>query len=97
MAYRSYADVWEHAKYLERNGPATRTGSDFTLFVSSCWLGARQWEPKHFSYNFDAGRGRVCTSIFAGARTNIAFNCLDRHVEAGRGGQPCFLWEVLAR
>ena len=84
------------ARYLEHHGPAIWT-CHFTLSVSSNRLGARQWEPKHFSYNFEAGRGRVSTSVFAGARTNIAFNCLDRHVEAGRGGQPCFLWEVLAQ
>ncbi len=84
------------ARYLEHHGTATWT-RHFTLSVSLCWPCVRQWEPKHFSYNFDAGRGRVSTSVFAGARTNIAFNCLDRHVEAGRGGQPCFLWEVLAR
>ena len=38
----------------------------------------------------------MSTRIFTGGRTNIAFNCLDRHVEAGRGSQPCFLWEVLS-
>ena len=57
---------------------------------------AAQWTRDHFAYNFDCERGMVSTRIFAGARTNIAFNCLDRHVEAGRGNQPCFLWEARA-
>lgn len=34
------------------------------------------------------------TSFFEGGRTNIAYNCLDRNIEQGRGAQPCFLWEV---
>ena len=60
------------------------------------WWWARQWTRDHFAFNFDCERGAVSTRIFAGGRTNIAFNCLDRHVNAGRGNQPCFLWEARA-
>ena len=27
---------------------------------------------------------------FKGGLTNMSFNCLDRHIEAGRGDMPCF-------
>ncbi|MGH7042008.1 MAG: AMP-binding protein, partial [Acetobacteraceae bacterium] len=30
---------------------------------------------------------------FAGARLNTCFNCLDRHVAAGRGAQPALIWD----
>ncbi|MFF7069985.1 acetate--CoA ligase [Streptomyces pseudovenezuelae] len=30
---------------------------------------------------------------FVGGRLNAAYNCLDRHVEAGRGGRVAFHWE----
>jgi len=30
---------------------------------------------------------------FLGGKLNAAYNCLDRHVEAGRGGKTAFLWE----
>ena len=30
---------------------------------------------------------------FVGGRLNVAYNCLDRHVEAGRGGKVAFHWE----
>ena len=30
---------------------------------------------------------------FTGAETNLAFNCLDRHVEAGHGERVAFFWE----
>ena len=53
-----------------------------------------QWRRDHVRYNFDHRRGAVETHFFQGGRTNIAHNCLDRHIEQGRGGQPCFLWEV---
>ena len=29
---------------------------------------------------------------FVGGRLNVAVNCLDRHVAAGRGAQPAFIW-----
>ena len=45
-------------------------------------------------YNFDRRKGQVYTTFFDGGRTNICYNALDRHVEQGRGSQPCFLWEV---
>lgn len=37
--------------------------------------------------------GPVETEWFKGGTTNICYNALDRHVEAGMGGQTCFLWE----
>ncbi|MDX2289018.1 MAG: propionyl-CoA synthetase [Hyphomicrobiaceae bacterium] len=30
---------------------------------------------------------------FVGAQTNTAYNCLDRHVEAGRGGLPALIYD----
>src|SRR6059058_2583722 len=29
---------------------------------------------------------------FVGGRTNLAYNCLDRHVEQGRGGQAALIY-----
>lgn len=46
-------------------------------------------------FNFDRRKGQVFTTFYDGARTNICYNALDRHIEQGRGGQPCFLWEVI--
>jgi acetyl-CoA synthetase len=30
---------------------------------------------------------------FVGGKTNVAYNCLDRQVEAGRGSKPAVVWE----
>ena len=30
---------------------------------------------------------------FVGGRLNVSYNCLDRHVAAGRGDKVAFLWE----
>ncbi|GLI67071.1 hypothetical protein VaNZ11_011266 [Volvox africanus] len=47
----------------------------------------------HMSYNTDVGRGKIDVQFFCGGTTNIAYNCLDRWVAAGRGDDPCVLWE----
>jgi hypothetical protein len=52
-----------------------------------------QWEDEHFDFNFDVRKGKIFTEWFRGGRTNIAYNCLDRHVAEGRGDQTAILWE----
>ncbi|MEC7409415.1 MAG: AMP-binding protein, partial [Planctomycetota bacterium] len=39
-----------------------------------------QWEAPHAKW-------------FVGGKTNASYNCLDRHVEAGRGDKVAILWE----
>ena len=41
---------------------------------------------------FDPSLG-VYGQWFAGGRLNTCFNCLDRHVIAGRGDQPALIWD----
>ena len=41
---------------------------------------------------FDETQG-VYGRWFPGATTNVAYNCLDRHVDAGRAGQPALVHE----
>jgi acetyl-CoA synthetase len=41
----------------------------------------------------DYGRGKPFATWFPGARFNAAANCLDRHVDAGRGSQTALIWE----
>ncbi|KAK9811714.1 hypothetical protein WJX72_008881 [[Myrmecia] bisecta] len=53
----------------------------------------KKWHADHHSYNFDVRQGPIQNQWFKGGQTNITYNCLDRHVEAGRGDQICFLWE----
>ncbi len=48
--------------------------------------------------NADERSGRTPTWVlgagrFLGGRTNLAYNCIDRHVAAGLGARTAFLWE----
>ncbi len=44
-------------------------------------------------YNFDVRKGPVKIEWFVGAETNLTYNALDRHVEAGHGDHVAFYWE----
>ena len=44
-------------------------------------------------YNFDLNKGPISIEWFKGAQTNIAYNCLDRHVKAGKGDKIAMYWE----
>src|SRR5437764_679129 len=54
-------------------------------------LGIRFTTP--FSRVLDATRGPAWPRWFPGGRLNFADNCLDRHLDAGRGDTPAIVWE----
>ena len=41
--------------------------------------------------SFDFVEGNI--KFFEGGKLNVAYNCLDRHVEAGHGNQTALIWE----
>jgi acetyl-CoA synthetase len=45
------------------------------------------------SYNLDIKQGPVDVQFFKGGTTNICYNAIDRHVEAGKGDKVAFYWE----
>ncbi|MCB2227667.1 MAG: acetate--CoA ligase [Desulfarculaceae bacterium] len=51
----------------------------------------KKWD-KVLEYNYHRSKGPISIKWFEGAKTNMTYNCLDRHLEA-RGDQPALLWE----
>ena len=45
------------------------------------------------SYNYDMDQGPISIKWFEGGKTNIVYNCIDRHL-ASRGDQPAIIWEA---
>jgi len=43
-------------------------------------------------FNYDVRKGRISIEWFKGGKTNIAMNCIDRHLET-KGEQTAILWE----
>jgi acetyl-CoA synthetase len=54
-------------------------------------LGVRWTTP--YSRVLDGSRGVAWPVWFPGGRLNLADNCVDRHVDAGRGARPAIVWE----
>jgi acetyl-CoA synthetase len=55
-------------------------------------LGLRWLHP--WNRVLDESRGPAWPAWFPGGRLNLADNCLDAHVEAGRGEHPALIWEA---
>ena len=53
----------------------------------------KQWD-EVVSSNFDSSKGKVFTKWFSGGETNICYNAVDRHVEAGHGDQIALYHEA---
>lgn len=49
---------------------------------------------KGLEYNFDHRKSDVFVRFMSGARSNIAYNCLERNVLKGFGTKIAFIWEV---
>jgi propionyl-CoA synthetase len=77
--------------------PASRypqTYADWRAAPEAWWearAGLIDWD-RRWDRVFDPALGTF-GQWFAGGRLNTAANCLDRHVAAGRGGQPALIWD----
>ena len=47
---------------------------------------------KVWSHNYDRREGEIDIKWFEGGKTNISYNCIDRHLET-RGDQRAIIWE----
>jgi acetyl-CoA synthetase len=51
----------------------------------------KKWD-KVMDYNFDIKKGPIFVKFFEGAKLNVSYNCLDRHLEK-RANQVAIQWE----
>ena len=75
---QTYKAVYEHAR-LEPDAFWANAAREIDWF--------RLWDKTFDPYGGHRGRW------FTGGQTNTAYNCLDRHVAAGRGAQPALIWD----
>jgi len=47
---------------------------------------------KFLEYNFDVRNGPIFIKWMQGAKTNVCYNAVDRHVRNGLGDKIAFLW-----
>jgi len=54
----------------------------------------KYWEDdKVIQYNYDVRKGPIFAKFFEGGTTNMAYNCLDRHIKNGGGDKVAYFWE----
>lgn len=47
---------------------------------------------KFLEYNFDVRNGPISIKWMQGAKTNVCYNAVDRHIEEGHGNKIAFFW-----
>ena len=47
-------------------------------------------------YNYDRRDGPISVEWFKGAKTNVCYNCVDRHLES-RADKTAIIWEEMNR
>ncbi|XP_024389050.1 acetyl-coenzyme A synthetase, chloroplastic/glyoxysomal [Physcomitrium patens] len=95
-AFRQRALVASRAQYDEMYKRSVEDPDGFWGDIASTFFWKKKWpttEGKLYSENIDVRTGRVAVEWFKGGQTNICYNALDRHVEAGFGDKVAFFWE----
>jgi len=76
---------------MDRYAEAYRSWRDDPAAWWEKAAGSIQWD-RRWERVFDPALG-VFGQWFAGGMLNTSFNCLDRHVAAGRGAEPALIWD----
>jgi acetyl-CoA synthetase len=71
------AEIYDEAN-ADREGFWAREAAQLDWFEE--WHTILEWEPPYAKW-------------FVGGKLNVAYNCLDRHVESGHGDQVAYHWE----
>jgi acetyl-CoA synthetase len=102
VAWRPTPDVVQRARigrFMRAHGIATLAELQRRSVADLAWywdaavrdLGVRWTTP--YVRVLDDSRGAPWPIWFPGGRLNLTDNCLDRHVDAGRGARPAVVWE----
>ena len=89
----SPGNLKDKAEYDELYKRSIEDPANFWGDIASQFHWEEPWEEVVDS-NFASSKGRVFTSWFNGGKTNVCFNALDRHVQAGHGRQMALIHEA---
>ena len=77
--------------YERRYQESIRDVEAFWADVAGDFHWFRKWDNVR-AYNYNLNEGPISIRWFEGAKTSIAYNCLDRHLQT-RGDQIAIIWE----
>lgn len=75
-------------QYQKMYDKSINSPEEFWTEVAERITWTKKWD-KFRSFDFIEGN----IKFFEGGKLNVAYNCLDRHVEDGYGDQPALIWE----
>ncbi|XP_058737673.1 acetyl-coenzyme A synthetase, chloroplastic/glyoxysomal [Vicia villosa] len=91
--FASKAHVQSPEQYLEMYKRSIEDPAGFWSEIASDFYWKQKWGDQVYSENLDVTKGNINIEWFKGGITNICYNCVDRHVEAGLGDKVAFYWE----
>eukprot|EP00803_Ostreobium_quekettii_P003066 evm.model.scf_2786.1 EVM.evm.TU.scf_2786.1 scf_2786:12831-14819(-) len=87
------AHVPSHDAYLRMHKLSVEDPEAFWGEQADSYFWSARWSTPITDYNFDMRKGPIKITWFPGAKTNMCYNALDRHVEGGDGDRVAFFWE----
>ncbi len=88
---RARAHVKSMDQYREEYAHSIADPAAFWAAKAEAFHWFKKWDTVR-SYNYDMDAGPIAIEWFVGGQTNIAYNCLDRHL-AAKGDQVAIIWE----
>jgi acetyl-CoA synthetase len=89
--HRANAWVKSMEEYKELYKRSIENPEEFWAEMADQFYWEKKWD-KVREYNFSISKGPISIEWFKGAKTNISYNCLDRHLK-DRGDQTALIWE----
>ena len=85
------AHIGSMDEYLEKYNRSIEEPEEFWSEMAQNFHWFKSWKEVR-SYNYDMDRSAVDVKWFAGAKTNVCYNCVDRHLEV-RPDKTAIIWE----
>jgi len=89
--YRKNAWVKTIDEYKEMYNRSIEKPDEFWTEMAEQFYWEKKWDTVR-DFNYSISKGPVNIEWFRGGKTNIAYNCLDRHLK-DRGDQTALIWE----
>ena len=87
----SKAHIGSMDEYLEKYNSSIEEPEEFWSEMAQNFHWFKSWKEVR-SYNYNMDRSPVDVKWFAGAKTNVCYNCVDRHLEV-RPDKTAIIWE----
>ncbi len=89
--FKERAWIKSYEQYKEMYDRSISDPEGFWAEIAENFHWYKKWD-KVWDFNYDRNKGKIFIEWFRGAKTNITYNCLDRHLEK-RGDQTAIIWE----